>query len=653
VCGIAGVLDPAAGTPAGELAALAQGMADRLAHRGPDDAGCFTDGEAGIALGHRRLSVIDLSPAGHQPMCSASGRYVITYNGECYDHPALRRRLEAEGVRFRGHSDTEVLLAAIDRWGPRGALAATNGMFAFALWDRTERTLLLARDRVGEKPLYYGWVGRRFVFASQPGAFRAVPGFAARVDRGVLAAYLRLGYVPPPASLLAGFATVPPGATVTVTSTTAPGVMPDPDAYWSAAEEVAAARAAPFAGGEDDALVALEELLTGAVRERLVADVPVGAFLSGGIDSSLVVALAAGAARGPVRTYSIGSDDPRFDEAADARRVAAHLGTAHTEWVVTAADALGLVERLDEIWDEPFADPSQIPTRLVAGLARREVTVVLSGDGGDELFGGYNRYTLGRALWRRAGRVPPGVRRLAGRAAGAVPAGAVDTAFGVLDRLLPRRARLRTPADKWHKLAEVLGATDPDDLYVRLASAWPDPARLVPGAAERRSAAIDPAAWPPGAMEERMMFADLVAYLPGDTLVKVDRASMAVGLEARVPLLDPRVVRFAWGLPLDLRIRPGRSKHLLRALLARHVPPALWERPKMGFDPPVGEWLRGPLREWAETLLAPSRLAAEGFLDPDVVAAAWRRHRSGRRTHTYALWAVLMFQAWRQRWGAT
>ncbi len=653
MCGIAGVLDPDAGTPGGELAAIAGAMAARLAHRGPDDAGCFADPEAGIALGHRRLSVIDLSPAGHQPMCSASGRYVLTYNGECYDHPALRRRLESQGVRFRGHSDTEVLLAAVEAWGPQKALTATNGMFAFALWDRDERKLLLARDRIGEKPLYYGWVGRRFVFASQPGAFRAVPGFAARVDRGVLAAYLRLGYVPPPASMLAGFATVPPGATVTITPGVAPGVMPEPVAYWSAADEVAAARDAPCTGGEGEVLAALEELLTGAVRERLVADVPVGAFLSGGIDSSLVVALAAEVACGPVRTFSIGSDDRRFDEAADARRVAAHLGTAHTEWVVTAADALGLVERLDEIWDEPFADPSQIPTRLVAGLARRDVTVVLSGDGGDELFGGYNRYTLGRALWRRAGRFPTPVRRVAGRVAGTVPAGVVDGVFALLGHLLPRRARLRTPADKWHKLAEVLGAADPDELYVRLASAWPDPARLVPGATERSSAAIDPAVWPPGAMEERMMFADLVAYLPGDTLVKVDRASMAVGLEARVPLLDPRVVRFAWRLPLDLRIRPGRSKHLLRSLLARHVPPALWDRPKMGFDPPVGEWLRGPLRDWAETLLAPARLAAEGFLDPATVAEVWRRHRTGRRNHTYALWGVLMFQAWRQRWEAT
>ena len=653
MCGIAGVLDPAAGTPAAQLATLATGMADRLRHRGPDDEGCFVDPSAGVALGHRRLSILDLSPAGHQPMVSVSGRYVLAYNGECYDHLGLRRRLEAEGTCFRGRSDTEVLLAAIDRWGLRPALAATNGMFAFACWDRRTRTLTLARDRVGEKPLTYGWVGRHLVFASQPGAFRALPGFSPRVDRAVLVAYLRLGYVPPHASILEGFAAVPPGAVVTFPPGVVPGTLPVPERYWSARRMVEEARAEGFRGDERDALCALEELCTDAVRERLVADVPVGAFLSGGIDSSTVVALMTTVASGPVRTYAIGSDDPRYDEAADARRVARHLGTDHTEWVVTAADALGLVEHLPEIWDEPFADPSQLPTRLVAGLARRDVTVALSGDGGDELFGGYNRYTLGRALWRRAGRVPPGVRTAAARAAAAVPAGMVDGAFRAAAWMLPGRARLRTPADKWHKLADVVGARDPDDLYVRLASAWPEPARLVPGAGEARSDAVDPSAWPAGTLEERMMFADLVAYLPGDTLVKVDRATMAVGLEGRVPLLDPRVVRFAWSLPPEWRIRPGRSKHLLRSLLARHVPEALWDRPKMGFDPPVGDWLRGPLRAWADALLDPSRLASEGFFDPAPVTAAWRQHCSGRRNRTYALWAVCMFQAWRERWGAT
>ena len=642
MCGLTGFLQPTGFEPTAATA-LATAMADRIAHRGPDDHAAWVDAQAGIALAHRRLSILDLSPAGHQPMSSASGRWMLAYNGETYNHLELRRELEASDAApvWHGRSDTETLLAAIDAWGPEATLRRSVGMFALALWDRQRRELWLARDRLGEKPLYYGWQRGTFLFGSELHALRAHPAFAAGIDRGSLALLLRHNYVPAPYSIHSGIHKLPPGHWLRLGPDRRDA---EPVAYWSLAEVAERGTAAPFTGSEDQAVDRLAELMGSAVQGQRVADVPLGALLSGGIDSTLVTALMQAHATQPVRTFTIGFEEGAYDEAVHAHVVATHLGTQHTELRLTGADALALVPRLPALYDEPFADSSQLPTHLVMQLARQHVTVALSGDGGDEMFGGYNRYFLGPKLWRRVGWMPAPLREALFRMAPALPPSL--------------KARLGTAQadDKLHKLARIFSGhriAGIDDLYRGLVSEWPDAGNMVIDGRVPPNLLDDRNRWPrlsdPVA---RMMALDGLTYLPDDILVKVDRAAMAVSLETRAPFLDRDVVEFAWSLPMSMKLRDGRGKWILRQLLDRYVPRALVERPKMGFGIPLDDWLRGPLREWAETLLDEGRLRREGYLRPEPIREAWKQHLGRQASFGYRLWSILMFQAWLGQQGA-
>ena len=645
MCGIAGFLDRTLANNA-RLGGIVADMALSLEHRGPDAQGVWVDSEAGLAFGHRRLAIIDLSPAGAQPMTSACGRFVVCYNGELYNAPELAERLDRDGVVRRGHSDTEILIEWCARYGVATLLEQCEGMFAFALWDRRTRTLTLARDRLGIKPLYWGYWNGLLIFGSELKALRRHSGWTPEIDRNALTAYLRFGYVPAPYSIYRGVHKLEPGHRLTLT---AEGGEPTLSPYWSLRRAACAGLAEPFTGSPDEAVNELERLLRRAVRGEMMADVPLGCFLSGGIDSSTVAALMQAESSRPVRTFSIGFHATGYDEAADAKRVAAHLGTDHTEFHVEPTDCLEVIPHLSAWYDEPFADSSQIPTHIVARLARQQVTVALSGDGGDELFAGYTRYLWADRLWRRLKPLPRSLRRamaatlagLSGPVPGALAAGAAA--------LLPVGIRPSHPADKLRKLAGILPTASADALFRRLVSQWDDPERLVPGAVEPRGPLWDEgvtAAFPD--FTERMQFLDSITYLPDDILTKVDRATMAVALEARVPLLNHKVVEFAWRLPLDLKIRDGQSKWALRQVLYRHVPRALVDRPKQGFSIPLAAWLRGSLRDWAEELLAPHALAADGLLNPVPIRHAWAEHQTGRRDHAHALWAVLMLQAWRK-----
>ena len=654
MCGLTGLWS-VVGEQRAPLVGMARRMADALAHRGPDDQGEWVDQATGIALAHRRLSIVDLSAEGHQPMRSASGRFVIVFNGEIYNFRELRSALESDSAApvWRGHSDTEVMLAAFERWGIEGALSRFVGMFAFALWDSHERILHLVRDRLGEKPLYYGFAAADFVFASELKALRAVRGFAPRVDRLALAAYVQLACVPAPLSIYEGICKLPPGCMLSLDMRRLTArVLPDPRPYWSLERAVERSVAERFTGTADEAADLLELRLREAVAGQMVADVPLGAFLSGGVDSSTVVALMQAQSTRPVRTFSIGFSEPDYDEARYAKRIATHLGTAHTELYVTPQETLAVVPRLPQMYDEPFGDSSQIPTFLVSQLARRHVTVSLSGDAGDELFGGYNRYRWGEAIRRCVGWLPPAGRSTLSGAIQAVPPAAWDGVMGALSFALPQRMRPKAAGDKLHKLARLLSRDSEAELYEALVSHWS--ADLVRGARQA------PVSWTRCSvpdrlrtLPERMMYLDALGYLPDDILVKLDRASMAVSLESRVPLLDHRVVELAWRLPLDMKIRNGQSKWLLRRVLYRYVPRELIERPKMGFGIPLDSWLRGPLRDWAESLLDPARLVREGFFQPDPIRKRWTEHLSGARNWQHHIWGVLMFQAWLERWGAT
>ena len=650
MCGVAGLFDPGRETTDELLRRQVGDMASTLAHRGPDDSGIWSDAEHGVALGHRRLSVVELGAEGAQPMVSADGRWVVSYNGELYNHRALRHRLVAEGQAFRGGSDTEVLVSTVQHWGLATALEAWEGMFALALWDRHQRQLHLVRDRFGEKPLYYGWVGRSLAFASELKALCRLPGFDAAIDRDSVALYLRHNCVPAPRTIYSGVAKLLPGQLITVGLDVRPGALPPPRAYWSAREAVEEARQRPLSGAPEHLADRLEAVLSDSVAARMVADVPVGAFLSGGVDSSVVVALMQQHSARPVRTFTVGFADRAFDESAEAAAVAAHLGTDHTPLEVSDGDACDVIPQLPDIWDEPFGDISEIPMHLVSRLARSEVTVALSGDGGDELFAGYNRHAWLERLWHRSSPLPDPVRRLVGSALVHLPPSLLDGVARVSDRL-PDRMRIRNPAIKVAKVGKVLAASGPEDAYLSLVSYWDDAESMVVGAGPTASMSSRPSEWPAlSGITEQMLWLDLVGYLPDDILTKLDRAAMAVSLETRVPFLDRSVFELAWRLPMTLKLHGGTTKWLLRQVLYRHVPAELVERPKMGFGFPIGPLLRGPLRAWAEELLAEDRLVSQGLLEPGPIRLAWKQHLQGRRDLAHELWDVVALQAWLDRW---
>jgi asparagine synthase (glutamine-hydrolysing) len=639
MCGIAGLLDRRLVGCEASLAAHATAMADAIAHRGPDGWGVWVDADAGIALSHRRLAVIDLTPAGRQPMQSADGRWIISYNGEVYNAAALAAMPEFGGVAWRGTSDTEVILESIARCGLDATLAALNGMFAFALWDRTRRELHLVRDRIGIKPLFFAAGAGGCRFASELKSLLAVEQ-AMQIDPASIASFLRFGYVPAPHTIFSGVAKVRPGEIVTIAADGRVSRRP----YWSLAAAARDALAHPLAISDAEAIVRLEAVLAEAVAAQMISDVPLGAFLSGGIDSSTVVALMTASGRGPVRTFSIGFPDFGFDESAHAAAVARHLGTRHEQMIVTGADAVAVVPQLAEIYDEPFADSSQIPTLLVAKLTRRHVTVALSGDGGDELFAGYNRYRLAEWLGTHVLAWPQPVRRGLARLLAAIPPGLIDRAAG----RLPARFVPPQPGDKLGKAAEIL-PLDAEGLYLRLVSQCADPAAFGAGPEHPLSWRWNDSFASGTDRMRQMQLLDLATYLPDDILQKVDRASMAFALEVRPPLLDHRVVEFALRLPVRLRRRHGESKWLLRRVLERHVPRHLVTRPKMGFAVPLAAWLRGPLRDWGEALLDRQRFGG-GLLDPDAARRLWEAHLSGTQNAAYALWTLLSFEAWRRRW---
>ena len=647
MCGIVGFLS---GATYSERLDCIGDMAAALRHRGPDYGDRWIDRSAGVALGHRRLSILDLSPSGNQPMASADGRYVIAFNGEIYNYLDIRAELEATGSApaWRGHSDTEVMLAAIVAWGLEPAVKKFVGMFAFGLWDRERRLLHLCRDRMGEKPLYYAWHNDAFLFGSELKALRCHPVWREEIDRGALALGMRHNYIPAPYTIYKDAYKLPPGTILTVKAEAlrgSPQFLPTP--YWSLAEVAERGIAQPFAGSEADAIDELERIVRRSIRMQMIADVPLGAFLSGGIDSSTVVSLMQSESRRPIKTFTIGFKEQGYNEAEHAKAVAKHLGTEHTELYVTPEEAMAVIPLLPALYDEPFSDSSQIPTYLVAKLAKTQVTVALSGDGGDELFGGYNRYFLGRTIHRRVYPIPSALRAGAARALTAISPANWDKLIGPIAKRLPARLKITTAGDRVHKLAEVLGCRTPQEMYRNLVSHWKEPTALVSGSEEPPTILTDSRQL--AGMHDfthRMMYLDAVSYLPDDILVKVDRASMGVSLETRVPFLDHRVVEFAWTLPLAMKIKGNTGKWPLRRVLARHVPSSLTDRPKVGFGVPIDAWLRGPLREWAEELLRPARIRAEGYFDSGPIETKWREHLSGRRNWQYYLWDVLMFQSW-------
>lgn len=648
MCGFSGFLSRADMGAADSVAHLLKAMGNAIAHRGPDSEGIWNDREAGIGLVHRRLAIVDLSAAGHQPMVSQGGRYVLAFNGEIYNHPLLRAELEAadHAPAWRGHSDTETLLAAFLAWGIEATLKRCIGMFAIALWDRQERMLTLARDRMGEKPLYFGWQGAGqnavFLFGSELKALKRHPAFAASIDRGALALLMRHNYIPAPYSIHRGIAKLEPGSLLSLSL-----ANPEPRIwkYWDTAAVARAGLANPFAGSAAQAVDALDTLARDAVRQQMMADVPLGAFLSGGIDSSTVVALMQSQSARPVKTFTIGFNEEGYNEAVHAKAVARHLGTEHTELYITPEQAMAVIPQLPTLYDEPFSDSSQIPTYLVSKMTKQHVTVSLSGDAGDELFGGYSRYPQATRVWRLLERFPAVFRS---GMAHSIRSISVNNWNRLATPARPfLSARKRNVGDKAHKLAELLNHSDSLSFYRRFITHWPSPEQVVVGGVEPANYFTSPGNHQ-GDMGhfESMMLADSLTYLPDDILVKVDRAAMGVSLETRVPFLDHRLVEFAWQLPLSLKVRDGQGKWILRQVLYKYVPRELIERPKMGFGVPIDSWLRGPLRDWAECLLDESRLRREGFFNPAPIRQKWAEHLSGQRNWQYHLWDVLMFQAW-------
>lgn len=639
MCGIVGYWDKNSAN-----AKIVEQMAMQIHHRGPDYAGVWLNLEANLALAHRRLSIIDLSPAGHQPMVSPCGHFTLVFNGEIYNHPELRADLEREGGHFdwRGHSDTETLLAALRHWGVEKTLQRLNGMFAFALWDSREQCLFLARDRMGEKPLYYGNSGGCFLFGSELKSFQAHPHWQPKIDRDALSLYMRHNAVPAPWSIYQGIKKLAPAHFVVIRE--AGRQISEPHCYWNLAEIAEQQGVARQVESNTEALIdELDGLLRDAVNSRMAADVPLGAFLSGGFDSTMVAALMQSQSSRPIKTFTIGFHEQGYNEAVHAKAVAKHLGTNHTELYVTSKEAMAVIPRLPTIWDEPFSDSSQIPTLLVSELARKHVTVSLSGDGGDELFCGYNRYTQGYQIWRKLQLLPTPFRQLIGSLMQVFPGALLEALLG----FLPKHFQIPHLADRLPKLADVIRQKSAEGYYQNLISHWKQPDQLVLDATEPKTIFNRPEQHLELAdFREQMMYLDSMTYLPDDVLTKVDRASMAVSLEVRVPLLDHRVVEFAWRLPLSMKLRYGQGKWILRQVLYKYIPKELVDRPKMGFSVPIGDWLRGPLRGWAEDLLDENRIIREGFFRPEPIKQKWNEHLSGKRNWQYHLWDVLMFQAW-------
>lgn len=648
MCGIAGYLGVGNWSRIDIASKVLSQMADTIVTRGPDDCGVWFD-EEGVGLAHRRLSILDLSSAGHQPMASPENRYVIVFNGEVYNHLVLRKELERSGYgrAWRGHSDTETLLSGFDVWGIKATLERCIGMFAFAIWDKRERSITLGRDRLGEKPLYYGWQGSGerscFIFGSELKALKAHPSFDAQVDRGSLALLMRHGYIPAPHSIYQGIYKLPPGCLLRVSLQQCEPLITH---YWSFVDVAVSGNDSPLVGSPEELIDELDILLKSAVQQQMVADVPLGAFLSGGIDSSTVVALMQAQSKQPVKTFTVGFNEEGYNEAVHAKAVAQHLGTDHTELYVSPQQALDVIPKLPSLYCEPFADSSQIPTFLVSQLAKQRVTVSLSGDAGDELFAGYNRYVLTQNLWARISRMPRSARALAASAIQTLSPSSWNHLLNPVQSFAPQSWRQVNLGDKLHKSAGVLAAQDMDEMYLGLVSHW-KPEELVIGGGEPSTCLRGNTLSLPGLDGvQRMMAMDTMTYLPDDILVKVDRAAMGVSLEGRVPFLDHRVVEFAWRVPQSMKLRGGVGKWILREVLYRYVPKELIERPKMGFGVPIDSWLRGPLRDWAESLLDESRLRQEGFFNPEPIRRIWVEHLSGQRNWQYRLWNVLMFQAW-------
>ena len=646
MCGIAGFWESS--PSGGVLERQALSMANRLSHRGPDDAGAWADGNNGIALAHRRLSILDLSPAGHQPMPSVSGRYIIIFNGEIYNHLELRTQLTMQGLApdWKGHSDTETLLAAFEAWGIKLTLQRSIGMFALALWDRKLHKLTLARDRMGEKPLYYGWQNNTLLFASELKAIKAHPAFIGSIDRNALTLLMHHNYIPSPYSIYQNIHKLLPGTFVEWENHDAnqPGKV---SSYWSLTDVIAKGQNTPFSGSAQDATTMLDTLLRDAIHQQMISDVPLGAFLSGGIDSSTIVSLMQAQSTRAIKTFSIGFDDAIYNEAQYAMEIANHLGTEHTELYVSSQMAQSIIPRLPTLFDEPFADSSAIPTFLVAELARNQVTVALSGDGGDEIFGGYPRYLFTQSVWEKFMWLPSPLRHSLGNILNATNPAVLNQCLKPFKHLIPSNLQHINIGQKIKKGASIMQANDSAELYLLLTSHWPAHPSIVLDAKQPETIfTSSQKPMPHGDAALQMMAMESLSLLPDDILCKVDRTTMGTSLESRAPLLDHRVVEFAWQLPANMKIHAGQGKWLLRQVLKKYIPEKLFDRPKMGFATPIGPWLRGPLRDWAEALLDESRLRQEGFLNPVPIRQKWSEHLSGQGNWQYHLWDVLMFQAW-------
>lgn len=620
-------------------------MTDKIIHRGPDDSGIWTNEEFGIGFGHRRLSILDLSQEGHQPKASESGRFYVVFNGEIYNFIELRKELEELGCKFIGHSDTEVLLHSIEQWGLEKAVSRFAGMFAFALWDKYNKTVSLVRDRIGEKPLYYGWIGRTFLFASELKAIRAYSKFNNEIDRNSLALYIRHNYIPSPYTIYKNIYKLVPGTILTMDLANNNSI--EEKVYWSAKEKAEIGKEKVFSGSREEATEKLDNLIRESIKKQMISDVPLGAFLSGGIDSTTVVSIMQNLSDRPIKTFTIGFNEEGYNEAKHAKEIANYLGTDHTEMYVSPEEALDVIPKLPHLYDEPFADSSQIPTFLVSQLAKKHVTVSLSGDAGDELFGGYNRYFWVREIWGKIGWIPKSTRSLTANLITSGTPQFWNKLFNGLGFMLPNKYKVNLPGDKLYKLAEILEVPNPETMYYNLVSQVPNPSDIVLGSKEHLTVLTDKKQHAKiQDYTEQMMFLDVLSYLPDDILVKVDRASMGASLESRVPFLDHRIIEFAFSLPLDMKIYDEKSKWLLRQVLYKYVPSQLMERPKMGFGVPVGQWLRGPLREWADTLLHESKLKEEGYFNVNLVKTMWEEHKSGKRNWQSTLWTILMFEAW-------